>query len=883
MKILNKKILRGPNYWSNYRKKLIDMLLDIEEFEFKPTNQIKGFSKRIKEVLPTLYFHGCSYKSDGGLFKRIEEGTWAGHVIEHIALEIQSLAGSKVGFGRTRSSHKEGVYHVVFSYEEEEAGLYTADASVEIFIDISNGISINEIRKKIANHISQIKYLVSQSKLGPSTNSIVKEAIKRDIPVIRLDKDSYVQLGYGIKQKRIQATITSKTSYIAVELACDKYDTKRILEDAGVPVPASKLITEINELKSAVEEIGFPVAVKPLDSSKGKGVTVNINNFDLAKKAFTEAKKYSDYVMVEKTLHGKDFRSLVINHKFVAAAERIPAHVIGNGENTISELVDFVNLDPSRGMDHENFLSKINIDENTIQLLQTRNLTLDSVLPDGEICYLKTTANLSTGGTAIDRTEEVHPQNILLFERISKIINLDIAGIDIIAEDLSIPLTNNNGGIIEVNASPGFRMHLSPTLGKRRNVGKHVLKMLFPNEDNARIPVIAVTGTNGKTTTTRLISHIIKSTGKSVGYTTSDGIYINDLQISSGDNTGPISAQTILKDPSVEVAVLETARGGILRSGLGFDHSDIGIVLNVSEDHLGIDDIHSLKDMQRVKEVVARSVKENGFAILNADDPLVYEMINSIDGKPALFSMENNNLILKEHIKIGGAAAFLKDDKIYLTKENKKIFLCDVKEIPATFNGQADFMIQNVLAASLACFIHGIEIETIKKSLQTFSTAGNITPGRMNLIDIGNFKVLVDFAHNPAAFNALKRFIKKNGAQKVTGIFGGTGDRRNEDLIHLGKIAATMFTNIIIKEESYLRGRPQGEMFKLISLGIKETDPDIPVKFIQKEMDALNYALQNVEENELIVLLCDKIDIVLMELLQLKNEFAEEFQKSETR
>ncbi len=567
MKILKIQALRGPNIWSISRKKLIQMRLDLEEMEEFPTDKIDGFSDRIEAMFPTMYEHRCSEGEAGGFFSRVKRGTWMGHVIEHIALEIQTLAGMETGFGRTRETKTPGVYNVVFSYTEENAGLFAAESSVRIAEALIAGTAYD-----LEADIQEMREIRERDRLGPSTGSIVEEAVARDIPWIRLGTNSLVQLGYGINQMRFQATITCKTSNIAVDIACNKEETKRLLDLASIPVASGSICVDEEGLKATIDKIGYPIVLKPLDGNHGKGASINITNWEDAAEGLVYAQKYSRRVIVERFITGFDFRVLVIDNKLVAAAKRVPAHVIGNGKSTIQELIDVTNLDPRRGYGHENVLTQIDVDRDTLDLLKKSEMTLDTVPKSGEIVYLKSTANLSTGGTSVDVTDMMHPENIFLAERISRVIGLDVCGVDIMAENLTQPLKENGGCILEVNAAPGFRMHLAPSEGLPRNVAAPVIDMLYPPGKPSRIPIIAVTGTNGKTTTTRLLAHIVKNNGYKVGFTTSDGIYIQNHMLEKGDTTGPISAEYILKDPTVEFAVLETARGGILRSGLGFNY-----------------------------------------------------------------------------------------------------------------------------------------------------------------------------------------------------------------------------------------------------------------------------------------------------------------------
>lgn len=859
MRILDIKALRGPNYWSGYRKRLIVMRLDLEDFEQRPTDKIENFTARLEEVMPSLVKHGCSYQEAGGFLRRVEEGTWAGHVIEHLALELQTLAGMDTGYGRTRETSETGVYNVVFSYIEEEAGRYAARAAVKLFEDLAAGVALEELKLALADDVQRLREIREDVRFGPSTGAIVQEAENRDIPHIRLNTQSLVQLGYGVNQQRIQATVTGRTNMIAVDLASDKDATKKLLGSMGVPVPLGYQIVDEDELERIVERLGFPLAVKPLDANHGKGITVGLQTLEEVRAAFPLAQKYSRYVIVEQSLPGQDFRALVVNNRLIAVAERIPAHIIGDGKHTIKELIDITNFDPRRGYGHENVLTLIDVDAQTESLLAARSYTLDTVLGAGEVFRLKTTANISTGGTAIDRTDEVHPFNVSLFERIARIIGLDVAGIDVVAPDLSTPLTENGGGIIEVNAAPGFRMHLAPSEGLARNVAEHVIDMLFPPGTPSRVPVIAVTGTNGKTTTTRLIAHILKNSGLSVGFTTTEGIYIGNSLIQPGDNTGPVSAQLVLKDPTVEIAVLETARGGIIRAGLGFDRCDIGVVMNVTVDHLGLKDIETIEDMARVKAVVPRAVGRNGHAVLNADDELVFAMREDTPGHIALFSMEEENPHIVEHTQEGGIACVFENGYVTLLKGRWKVRVEKVINIPLTYGGRAAFMIQNVLAATLAAYLQNISIEDIRVGLTTFVPSVAQTPGRLNLIEMGDFTVLIDFAHNPAGMEALQRFISKFPNKTKTGVIGGTGDRRDDDIRLYGRIAAQMFTNVIVREDDDLRGRAPGETKRLVIEGLRSVNPDIPVKEFRDGPEAINYALKNTRKGELLVILADNV------------------------
>lgn len=859
MNILEIRTLRGPNYWSGYWKKLIVMRLDIGDYEKRPTNKIKGFYDRMNELMPSLNHHGCSYGTEGGFLKRVEEGTWAGHAIEHFALELQTLAGMDTGYGRTRETGEKGVYNVVFSYLEEEVGRYAGRAAVRMWNGLAEGREMADLQADLAKDIQEMREIREDVRFGPSTGSLVEEAENRGIPYIRLNDQSLVQLGYGVNQKRIQATTTVNTNMISVDIAADKSATKKLLGDMGIPVPKGYRIRDIDDLEKTIENVGYPVVIKPLDGNHGKGATVGIKTFEDAKIAWEKAKEYSRWVIVEKQLMGSDFRALVVNNRLIAVAERVPAHVVGDGKRTIEELIEETNADPRRGYGHENVLTQIAIDNQTQRCITNAGYTLQSKLKKGEVLHLKTTANISTGGTAIDCTDGVHPENVFLFERIAKIIGLDVAGIDVIAPNVSEPLHENGGGIIEVNAAPGFRMHLAPSEGIGRNVAEHVIEMLYPPGTPTRVPIFAITGTNGKTTTTRLIAHILKNSGRTVGFTTTDGTYIGNQQIVRGDNTGPVSAQLVLKDPTVDVAVLETARGGIIRSGLGFDHCDIGVVLNVAADHLGLKDVNTLEDLARVKSVVPRSVSRRGFAVLNAEDPLVYKMKELVDGSVVCFSMDENHPNIKKRAERGRVSCVYENGYVTVLKGKWKVRIERVTNIPITYGGRAEFMIQNVLAATLACFVHGVSLEDLRVGLATFNAGTAQTPGRLNFVEVGDVTVLMDYAHNPAGLRGLTDFISKLPNKYRTVVLNGTGDRRDDDIREFGRIAADNFDRIVIRTGNYLRGRTPDELHGLLQEGIAMSENNPAVRLIPDGRTAIHHAIKHGRKNELVVTLADRV------------------------
>ncbi|HEY4652616.1 MAG TPA: cyanophycin synthetase, partial [Pontibacter sp.] len=839
MKILELKIMRGPNYWSIKHPKIIVLKLDLEDLQQALTSEVPNLPQKLLKLFPGMYKHRSSAGTEGGFIRLVEEGTTFSKVVQHVALELQTMAGMNCGYGRRYATSQPGVDTVVFSYQEERAGEYAAEAAVRITEALARGEKVNVIQD-----VARLHQIREDEYFGPTTEAIVQEAVNRNIPYIQNRQTGHIHLGYGIYQKRIQAAMSSHTSFFAVENAGNKNMTKDILEESGIPVPKGRTVYTLRELEEAIEELDYPIVTKPLDGNQGKGASINIQHWKDAAKGFAEAQRYSEAVMVEQFIQGFDYRLLVIDGKFIAAAKRTPAMVTGDGTSTIRQLINQVNKDPRRGVGHEKELTHIKVDRITRGILREKGITLQSVLPKGEILYLKKTANLSTGGTATDVTDIVDPYNVLMAERIAGIIGLDICGIDIMTTDIAIPLPDTRGAVIEVNAAPGLRMHISPTEGLPRNVAEPIINMLFPYSCPSRIPIIAITGTNGKTTTSRLISHILNFKGYKVGFTTTDGIYIQGRKIIKGDTTGSYSSEFVLKDPTVNYAVLECARGGILRSGLAFTQCDIGIVTNVSEDHLGLGDINTVEDMARVKAVIPKTVCSDGYAILNADDDLVYDMASSVRSKVAFFSLDETNPRITEHISKGGLAAVFEDGYISIFKNTYKIRVDRVADIPLTFGGKARFNIYNVLAATLTAYLSHLEISEIRTALRTFIPSPETTPGRMNLFKLPKAEVLIDYAHNMASMLAIGDFIKNTDAYPKIGIIAGVGDRRDEDMREVGRIAASIFDEIIIRQDKDLRGRSGKEINNLLKEGIFSVKPDLEPKEIKEETRALAYALE---------------------------------------
>lgn len=858
MKILKLQVLRGPNVWSNYRNRLIQVRLDLEEMEDFPTDKIEGFSERFKAVFPQMISHECSEGTKGGFFERLRRGTWLGHVMEHVALEIQSMAGMECGFGRTKGTNIRGIYNMIFTYTIEEAGLYAAEAAFRMVEAIAKDCPYD-----FDKDIAELKSLARRHGLGPSTKSIVEEAQRRGIPWMRLGTNSRIQLGYGVAQKQFQATMTCNTSDMAVRMAGNKDAAKKLLAQHYIPVAAGDSCSTEEGLKEIVDVIGYPIVIKPLNGNQGRGATINIPNWEAALHAFEYAKQFSDTSIVERYISGSDYRILVIDGKFIAAAKRIPAFITGDGVNSADFLIHQINKEPLRGDGHESSLTKITFDQDTFTQLEKYGYTYASIPAKGEIIFLKSTANLSTGGTAVDVTDDVHPENKFLAERVAKIIGLDICGIDIMTDSIEEPLQNNGGVILEINAAPGFRMHLDPSVGKPRNVASAVVDMLFPKDSKATIPVFAVTGTNGKTTTTRLLAHIAKTAGHTPGYTTTDGIYINGTKIKSGDCSGPASGTIVLRDPSVDFAVLETARGGLLRSGLCFDHCDVGIITNIAEDHLGLDDIHTLEDLANVKAVIPRSVKKYGWAILNAEDDHCLKIADNLSCNIAYFALDPTDDRVHKLINTDALVATVEGNNITLIYEGEKYRIEDITNIPLTIGGKAQFMIANILAASVAAFAWGFSVDQIREALLTFIPGYQMTPGRLNLFEFKNYKVLVDYAHNPHGLLALKDYLSNFKAKRKIAIVAGIGDRRDEDTIELAKIAATMFDHIIIRQEHSLRGRTVEEINALMVKGILSAERKVTYEFVPLEAEAIAHAFTIIKRGDLLVALSDGFDAVI--------------------
>jgi len=860
LEIIELKPYRGRNIYSH--QKVVKMVIDLKEWDNVPTCSIPNFNENLIKLLPGLREHRCSLGFPGGFIKRLQEGTYLAHVIEHTALEILNEIGYSVSFGRARQIKQTSLYTVVFAYENEYAGLEAGKLAVDLVKSLCNQ---KEFELKSA--IDHIREKSAKWELGPSTKALVDAAYERGIPVTRIGRGSIIQLGYGKYQKRLEATITDMTSCIAVDIACDKSITKEILMEAGIPVPEGYTCSSPQEAVILAQKIGYPVVVKPERGNQGKGVSLNLQTEDEVMEAYAIASKFDENIIVERYIKGNDYRVLVVGDQVVAVAHRIPARVKGDGVHSIRELVELVNLDPKRGNDHEKPLTKIAIDEISINLLKKQGYTLDTVPAPGVIVRLKENGNISTGGEAIDCTEKIHPANQEIAIRAARIIGLDVAGIDICCKDISKPIIENDGAIIEVNAAPGIRMHLYPSKGKPRKVANRIIDLLYPPGSQHSIPIISISGTNGKTTTTRMVAHIFKVHGLNVGMAVTGGVYINDRCILKGDTTGPASARMILMDKSVDIAVLETARGGIIRSGLAYDLSDVGVLTNISDDHLGIDGIDTLEDLLHVKSLIIEAVKTDGYAVLNADDPLLVQAASRTKSNIIYFSKQEDNLIIHKHMAEGGTAVFLKNGYITIATGENIIQSIHVSKIPSTYGGKLIYNIENSLAAVAVGYAMKVPITTIENALASFNADELHNPGRFNIFNVRDFRVVVDYGHNIDSYQKTGDAIKKMGASRLVGIIGVPGDRRDESILKIGSIAAEIFNKIIIKEDQDLRGREEGEVANLLLKGaISAGMPKKKIEIIRDEKQALRKAMFEARSGDLIVIFYEDLDGVLQTL-----------------
>ncbi len=880
MKILETRVYRGPNLYALWP--MIRLKVDLGELEQYPTVKLPSFADRLLERIPSLHEHTCGLGVCGGLVQRMkeDEGTWMGHVLEHVAIELQNLAGTPVNFGKTRGEGLPiGQYHVVYSYIEEAVGLEAGRLALRLIRHLlppereDHDASPFNFRAELETFIR----MTQRRSLGPSTAALVRAAEERGIPWIRLNEGSLVQLGHGKYQRRIQATVTSESRTIATEIASDKRLTRQILDDLGLPVPRQVVVYDAGEAVEEAERLGYPVVVKPLDGNHGSAVSINLKTAEEVRAAFEKASQVGSRVLVEAFQPGNDYRILVIDGKVVAAAQRVPGHVVGDGRHTVRELVDLVNSDPRRGVGHEKVLTRLVLDDQALRLLDQSGLTLDSVPAEDQIVFLRLTGNLSTGGIAIDKTDVLHYDVRVMAERAVRTVGLDVAGVDYVSPDISRSYKDVGGGIVEVNAAPGFRMHLAPTEGRPRDVSGPVIDMLFPRGAPCRIPIAAITGTNGKTTTTRMVGHVLKIAGYHVGMATTDGVYIDGVLTVRGDMTGPWSSQLVLRDPSVDAAVLETARGGIVRSGLGWRKCNVGAVLNVASDHLGLGGIRSLDELAEVKRVVVEVAQD--FCVLNADDERVAAMAEHSPGKPIFVTMDCQNERVRKHIRERGRAvsleAGLNGRLLVLYQGEEQIPLLWARQIPATMEGKAFHNIQNAMFAAAIASGLGVDVEDIRQGLRTFSNDFFQAPGRLNFYNEHPFRVLLDYAHNAHGMEAVARTIRELAVHgRRIGVIAAPGDRRDEDIFALAAAAAPAFDLVLIREDDDLRGRPVGESGLLLRQGLVRAGfpAERIVGRIYKEDEAVLEALRLARAGDLVAIFGDKLTRVWDLIVGFKKE-----------
>lgn len=863
MKIDEFMVFEGKNIYSH--KKCIKMYVDLEGYRDIPTKSIKGFNNKLLTMIPVLSEHRCGIDEEHGFQKRLQEGTYLSHVCEHIILAIQNILGMDVAYGKSREIENDK-YYIIYQYMYKNSAVEIGKVAVNLINSLINRSAYN-----LEDSMKKIKSILKMEEIGPSTLAVITEAKKRNIPVTKIGEESIFQLGYGKQSKMVEATISNNTSCIAVDIASDKLLTKEILYNQYLPVAEGGMVRNTLDLLIKAEKIGYPIVLKPRFGNQGKGVLVNIKNEKEAIKGYEVLSKNYKDIMIEKNIFGRDYRICVVDGRVVAVSERIPPYVIGDGMKTVKDLIDELNKDTMRGEDHEKPLTKVKLNDELKTYIGKMGYDLNTIVPKGKKLVLRENANLSTGGKAIDSTDIICKENIDICEMTAKSIGLDICGIDICCEDIGKPITKD-GAIIEVNAAPGIRMHHYPSEGKSRNVAGAIVDMMFKNTPKD-IPVVSVTGTNGKTTTTRLISYVLGKLGNSVGMTTTSGIYINNKCIYKGDTTGYYSARTVLTNRNVEAAVLETARGGIIRKGLAYDLADIAVITNITEDHLGIDGIETLEDLAYVKALVAEAVKEDGYVVLNADDPISVTIIKRVKSKRAMFSKDKYNPILRKNIKNGGYGVYVHEKIMYVESDKCIVPIVNVKDIKITLEGKLDYNIENAMAACAALVGLNVDYSIIKEGLMRFYGDEDFNPGRFNMYNVNGVMVVLDYGHNIEGYKAVLKGAQNITHNRLIGVIGVPGDRTNSSVEEVGKIAGENFDYIYIKEDRDRRGRNVGEIAKLLERGVIKSGFDHKkIGIVLDERDALEKAIESAKPGDLIITFFEEYN-PLVELV--KNKIAD--------
>jgi cyanophycin synthetase len=869
MRILERTVYVGPSLYAHFP--VIRLELDLQALEAWPTARLgPAFVDGLLAALPGLAEHGCSYRAPGGFVRRLreDEGTWLGHVLEHVAIELQNVAGENVTFGKTRSvgDERPGVYSVVYEYAQREEGIAAGELGLKLLCsllptELRPAGSVPEDWDWESARDDFIRYAQRRA-LGPSTASLVRAAEERGIPWLRLNTQSLIQFGHGKYQQRIQATITGRTPHIAVELASDKEETNKILASLGLPVPRQELVTDAGGAVRAARKLGGAVVTKPYNGNHGRGITINISGEDEIRAGFEAAREHSRSVIVETYVGGDDHRLLVVNGELIAATRRTPGHVVGDGKRTIAELVEAVNQDPRRGVGHEKVLTRLELDAQATLMMERAGYTAESVPADDEVVYLRSTANLSTGGTATDVTDIIHPDNRDMAA--VRAIGLDVGGVDFISPNIAESYKNAGGGICEINAAPGFRMHVAPSEGTPRDAAGPVIDMLFPPGAPSRVPIAAVTGTNGKTTTARMLAHIAKMGGYTPGLTTTDGVYIDGQRTVEGDMTGPVSARMVLSDPQIDLAVLETARGGLLRAGMGVSEVNVGAVINIQSDHLGLKGIDTLEQLAEVKRVVVEVAKD--CAVLNADDPNVLKMSAYTDAKVICYvTMNPAHALVREHIRAGGRACALEagvnGHMITLYDKGSHIPLLWTHLIPATMEGRALHNVQNAMVAAAMAFSMGIKLDAIRHGLRTFDTTFFQAPGRMNVYNEHPFKVLMDYGHNAHAVGVMADLAQRlDVAGRRLVVVAGPGDRRDEDLHAIAEAVAGKFDHYVCRRDDGLRGRDGDEVPRIIAKALQARGVSAEaITIIPDEQAAIDASLRMARSGDLLLVFADAL------------------------